>query len=127
MVERILNDKPHPEQGYRSCMALIRTAKQYGHARTEEACRRALSIGAPTRKSVDAILKRGLDRAPVDDEANAPSRRPPAVKDTARYAFVLPVLFINSALRGRTAPMPKCLISSRARTCWSLTIFSLRR
>src|SRR5579884_933278 len=35
VVERILADKPHPEQGYRSCMALIRTAKQYGHDRTE--------------------------------------------------------------------------------------------
>ena len=72
VVERILADKPHPEQGYRSCMALIRTAKQYGHERTEAACRRALSIGAPTRKSVEAILKRGLDRVPLDDGDAAP-------------------------------------------------------
>jgi transposase len=72
VVERILADKPHPEQGYRSCMALIRNAKQYGHDRTEAACRRALSIGAPTRKSVEAILKRGLDRAPVEDADAAP-------------------------------------------------------
>jgi transposase len=69
VVERILADKPHPEQGYRSCMALIRTSKKYGHERTEAACKRALSIGAPTRKSVEAILKRGLDRVPLDDEA----------------------------------------------------------
>lgn len=69
VVERILADRPHPEQGYRSCMALIRTAKQYGYERTEAACSRALAIGAPTRKSVEAILKRGLDRVPVDDEA----------------------------------------------------------
>jgi len=72
VVERILADKPHPEQGYRSCMALIRTAKQYGHERTDAACKRALAIGAPTRKSVEAILKRGLDRAPVDDGDAAP-------------------------------------------------------
>jgi transposase len=72
VVERILADKPHPEQGYRSCMALIRTAKQYGHERTEAACKRALRIGAPTRKSVEAILKRGLDRAPVEDADAAP-------------------------------------------------------
>jgi len=68
VVERILADKPHPEQGYRSCMALIRTAKAYGHGRTEAACGRALAIGSPTRKSVEAILKRGLDRVPVGDE-----------------------------------------------------------
>jgi transposase len=72
VVERILADKPHPEQGYRSCMALIRTAKQYGYERTEAACRRALSIGAPTRKSVEAILKRGLDRVPLEDADAAP-------------------------------------------------------
>jgi transposase len=72
VVERILVDKPHPEQGYRSCMALIRTAKQYGHERTEAACRRALGIGAPTRKSVEAILKRGLDRTPILDDEDAP-------------------------------------------------------
>jgi hypothetical protein len=53
-------------------MALIRTAKQYGHERTEAACARALRIGAPTRKSVEAILKRGLDRAPADDGDAAP-------------------------------------------------------
>lgn len=68
VVERILADKPHPEQGYRSCMALIRTAKAYGHERTEAACGRALAIGSPTRKSVEAILKRGLDRVPLADE-----------------------------------------------------------
>jgi transposase len=68
VVERILADRPHPEQGYRSCMALIRTAKSYGHERTEAACNRALAIGAPTRKSVEAILKRGLDRIPLADE-----------------------------------------------------------
>jgi transposase len=68
VVERILADKPHPEQGYRSCMALIRTAKAYGHDRTEAACGRALAIGSPTRKSVEAILKRGLDRVPLADE-----------------------------------------------------------
>lgn len=68
VVEQILASRPHPEQGYRSCMALIRTAKQYGNDRTEAACKRALEIGAPTRKSVEAILKRGLDRARADGE-----------------------------------------------------------
>jgi transposase len=72
VVERILAAQPHPEHGYRSCMALIRTAKQYGHERTEAACKRALTIGAPTRKSVEAILKRGLDRAALDEPDAAP-------------------------------------------------------
>jgi hypothetical protein len=50
---------------------LIRTAARYGHARTEAACARALAIGNPTRKSVEAILKRGLDGAPVAEEPAA--------------------------------------------------------
>ena len=69
VAERILTDKPHPEQGYRSCRALIRTAAQHGHPRTEAACARALAIGNPTRKSVEAILKRGLDRVPLAEES----------------------------------------------------------
>ncbi len=68
VAERILADRPHPEQGYRSCRALIRTAARYGHPRTEAACARALAIGNPTRKSVEAILKSGLDRLALSDE-----------------------------------------------------------
>jgi transposase len=71
VAERILRDKPHPEQGYRSCRALIRTASKYGHARTEAACARALAIGNPTRKSVEAILIHGLDRTPLTEEPAA--------------------------------------------------------
>lgn len=70
VVEEILAQRPHPEQGYRSCQALFRDAKTYGHARMEAACKRALAIGSASRKSVEMILKRGLDRVPV--EANAP-------------------------------------------------------
>lgn len=62
VVEHILSSRPHPEQGYRSCLALLRSAKKYGPARTEAACARALAIGSPSRKSVEMILKRGLDQ-----------------------------------------------------------------
>jgi transposase len=68
VVESILNSRPHPEQGYRSCMALIRDTKTFGATRTEAACARALAIGSPTRKSVSMILKRGLDQLDVDEE-----------------------------------------------------------
>src|SRR5690606_15825050 len=63
-----------PEKGYRSCLALIRDAKRYEAERVEAACRRALAIGAPTRRSVLAILKNGLDRVPLelDDERQLP-------------------------------------------------------
>jgi transposase len=72
VVEQILASRPHPEQGYRSCLALIRTAKKYGRDRAEAACARALEIGSPSRKSVEMILKRGLDRLAADASSPPP-------------------------------------------------------
>jgi transposase len=65
LVIAIMESKPHPEMGYRSCMALIRDTKQYSAERVDAACRRALEIGSPTRKTVQMILKRGLERMPL--------------------------------------------------------------
>lgn len=67
VVEQIIANKPHPEQGYRSCLALIRDVKRYSQERVEAACGRALRINAPTRRSVVAILRNGLEQV-VDDE-----------------------------------------------------------
>src|SRR5262249_40076447 len=46
LVEAILADRPHPEQGYRSCLGILRLGKRYGDERLEAACRRALLAGA---------------------------------------------------------------------------------
>jgi len=62
-VAAILADRPHPEQGYRSCLGILRLAKRYDPARLEAACARALAAGARSYRHVDAILKRGLERA----------------------------------------------------------------
>lgn len=67
VVAKIMAHRPHPEQGFRSCLALINDAKRYEPARVNAACKRALRIGAPTRRSVVAILKNGLDRLPDDE------------------------------------------------------------
>jgi transposase len=82
VAEAIMTARRHPEYGYRSCLALMRTSKRYGVARTEAACRRALAIGSPTRKSVEMILARGLDRAPASSNEEAP--RPPVAHENIR-------------------------------------------
>jgi transposase len=64
LVTAILADRPHPEQGYRSCLGILRLAKRYDAARLEAACSRALTAGARSYRHVAAILKRGLDRLP---------------------------------------------------------------
>jgi transposase len=64
VVQWQLEHRPHPEQGYRACLGLLNVAKTYGEQRLEAACRRALAIGAPTRKRVLAILEAKLDQHP---------------------------------------------------------------
>ena len=84
LVEAILADRPHPEQGYRSCLGILRLAKRYGPARLEAACARAVAVGARSYRHVDSILKHGLDRL-----------APPAA------AAPLPLIPVHEHLRGR--------------------------
>jgi len=65
LAERIMESRPHPQQGFRACLGLIRLAKTYGNERMEAACTRALSVGAYSYSSVASILKKGLDRQPL--------------------------------------------------------------
>lgn len=62
LVTAILESRRHPEQGYRSCLGILRLAKRYDAGRLDAACGRALAAGARSYRHVDAILKRGLDR-----------------------------------------------------------------
>jgi transposase len=62
LVEIILRERAHPEQGFRACVGIVRLAKSYGHERLEAACGRALEIGARSYSSVNSILKNDLDR-----------------------------------------------------------------
>lgn len=76
LVTRILESRPHPEQGYRSCLGILRLVKRYGAERLEAACARALAAGAHSYRPVASILERGLDRlAPTEDSA-APIHAP---------------------------------------------------
>ncbi|HEX6622836.1 MAG TPA: IS21 family transposase [Pyrinomonadaceae bacterium] len=68
LVRHLLEGRPHPEMGYRSCLGLLSLAKQYGKERLETACARALALSSPTRRSVHSILRRGLDRLPPAGE-----------------------------------------------------------
>ncbi|MGB9868288.1 MAG: IS21 family transposase [Bacillota bacterium] len=66
VAETILAQKPHPEQGFRSCLGMFRLAKEYGNDRVEAACGRAVALGAYSYRSVQSILKRNLDQAKAE-------------------------------------------------------------
>jgi transposase len=64
LVKAILIFASHPLQGARSCLGILRLEKSYGCERLERACERALRIQAFSYKSVQSILKNGLDNLP---------------------------------------------------------------
>jgi transposase len=64
-VATLLKTKPHPEQGYRACLGIMRLARHYGAERLEAACRRAVALDACTYQSIKSILATGADRQPV--------------------------------------------------------------
>jgi hypothetical protein len=92
LVEQILASRPHPEQGYRSCLGLLRLTKQYGPERVEAASARAVAVGARSYRHVEAMLKHGLDRVPLDAADPSPSLRPmhANVRGPAYYQQELP-------------------------------------
>lgn len=65
LVKTLLERKPHPEQGYRSCMGIMRLGKHYGPQRMEAAATRAVTSQAFSYQSVKSILQRNLDKAPL--------------------------------------------------------------
>jgi transposase len=64
----ILSERRHPEQGFRSCLGILRLEKRYGRDRLEAACKRGLRFNARSYRSIESILKRGLDRTPIDND-----------------------------------------------------------
>lgn len=67
-IEALLAARRHPEQGYRSALGVMRLEKKYSASRLNAACARALLITSLNYKSVESILKNGLDQQPIRRE-----------------------------------------------------------
>ncbi len=65
LITHLLETKTHPHHGFRSCLGILRLGKSYSSERLEAACALALHIKGYSYKSVDSILKTGLDRKNV--------------------------------------------------------------
>ncbi len=86
LVEEVLARRPHPEQGYRSCLGIIRLADRYGHERVEAACGRALGLHAYSYRSVRSILQNGLDKVPLAKQAARGHSRHDNLRDEGEFA-----------------------------------------
>ena len=67
LVGHILASRRHPQQGFRSCLGILRLGKTYREARLEAACQRALCIRAFSYKSIESILKHKLEQQPLPE------------------------------------------------------------
>ena len=76
VVRQIIDSRPHPEQGYRAALGIIRLAKGYTPARVDAACQRALALDVCRYQSIKSILKSGKDLEPLpsDPPAGSPSQ-----------------------------------------------------
>lgn len=80
-IKAILSSHKIEQQGYRSCMALLKLADKYSVARVEAACRKALSYTPNSSfKSVKTILSTGQDK--VNEE-----QTPKSKNDSTNYGF----------------------------------------
>jgi transposase len=76
VVSEILKSRPHPEQGYRACLGLIRLGRRYGDDRLEAACARAETLRSYSYRTVKNILTSAQDRLPLEDEPTTPAPGP---------------------------------------------------
>ena len=74
LVRGVMQSRPHPEQGFRSSLGILRLGKEFGEDRLEAASRRALAIQSFSFHSVHSILKTGLDKQPLP--TSMPSTKP---------------------------------------------------
>lgn len=69
VVREVMARRPHPEQGFRASVGILRLERRYGAARLEAACRRARALGAYRYRSVRSILTTSLDGRPLPTPA----------------------------------------------------------
>lgn len=74
LVEQLMKARPHPQQGFRSALGIIRLSQgqKYGPQRVEKACARALRHRTFSYKSVAAILQHHLEDAEQVPEVKGP-------------------------------------------------------
>jgi len=68
LVAIILRSRPHPEQGFRSCIGILGLAKRYDAERLDAASARALALGTRSYSSVAAILKNAREGTVAEPE-----------------------------------------------------------
>lgn len=71
VIDHVLRSKPHPEQGYRSALGILRLSNRFGNERLELACARALDIRSPHYRTIKTMLKQRMENSIAAEAAGA--------------------------------------------------------
>ena len=93
LVAGILERRPHPAQGYRACLGLMRLGREHGADRLEAACQRAEHLRSYRFRTVEQILKHQQDRLPLDE----PPARPALTHENLRGATYYEEVYADPA------------------------------
>ena len=115
LVGHILQSRPHPEQGYRACLGLMRLGRSYGAERLEAAARRALHLGSHSFRTVKNILAAGADHLPLEEDK--PASPVPDHENIRGAGYSLPP----------RRPSPAARRCTSARSAWSPAISTADR
>ncbi|MEB3421562.1 IS21 family transposase [Salipiger marinus] len=85
LVERLMRDRPHPEQGYRSALGVLNLERRFGRDRLVAACDRALTYNTVSYASVQSILATGLDKAVAEPAPVPPTPRHDNIRGADYY------------------------------------------
>ncbi len=85
LVEVIMRERRHPEQGFRACLGIVRLAKTHGSERLDAACERALEINARSYASVKSILQNNLERRRRERATDGPAITHPNIRGAGYF------------------------------------------
>lgn len=80
LIAAILANRPHPEQGFRSCLGVLRLFRGLEPDRAETLAAHALEIGALSARSIASILAHNLDRKPTLSAGDGSAIRHPNIR-----------------------------------------------
>ena len=66
LISAVLASRPHPEQGFRTCLGILRSYRGLDPARVETVSARAVELGVLNCKGVASLLARKRDAAAND-------------------------------------------------------------
>lgn len=70
-ISHLLKQYQHPEHAYRACLGVLNLARTFGNNRLDAACLRAVRLGTYRLRSIKSILKKGLDKLPLEAEPSS--------------------------------------------------------